>query len=282
MEIKDSGTRREFESGAVRDGEIGKGRFDLIPPVALELLAKHFEGGALKYSERNWEKGIPLGSCLDSCLRHVNKYRDGQRDEPHIVAAFWNLAAFLHTREMIKRGILPASLDNLPSYQLNECDKSGPGILGKCPEDTCSDCHPNVNNQESKTYTVYFSHHIRGEKGADATDADMLENRKDAIAVCNRVRELLPNWDIYCPGEHDDIIMKLWRNGDVDEDAILHADCQIIDEKDAVIAYAKDGYISKGMQVELDYARTNGIPSFAFAVLDYSNLCRFTNVIEWS
>lgn len=31
MEIKDSGTRREFESGAVRDIQEGKGRCDLLP-----------------------------------------------------------------------------------------------------------------------------------------------------------------------------------------------------------------------------------------------------------
>lgn len=31
MEIKDSGARREFASGAVRDIQEGKGRFDLVP-----------------------------------------------------------------------------------------------------------------------------------------------------------------------------------------------------------------------------------------------------------
>ena len=30
-EIKDSGERREFESGAVRDIQVGKGRCDLLP-----------------------------------------------------------------------------------------------------------------------------------------------------------------------------------------------------------------------------------------------------------
>lgn len=31
MELKDSGTRREFSSGAVRDINEGKGRCDLLP-----------------------------------------------------------------------------------------------------------------------------------------------------------------------------------------------------------------------------------------------------------
>ncbi len=36
--IKDSGSRREFESGAVRDMAEGKGRFDLVP---LDIMANH-------------------------------------------------------------------------------------------------------------------------------------------------------------------------------------------------------------------------------------------------
>ena len=33
--LKDSGTRQEFASGAVRDQQTGKGRFDLLTPAAL-------------------------------------------------------------------------------------------------------------------------------------------------------------------------------------------------------------------------------------------------------
>ena len=48
MEIKDSGERTEFTSGAVRDMHDGKGRFDLLPMCVLTRLAKHYERGALK------------------------------------------------------------------------------------------------------------------------------------------------------------------------------------------------------------------------------------------
>ena len=61
-EIKDSGDRHEFASGAVRDMQEGKGRCDLLPPAAILRLARHFEAGAKKYGERNWEKGIPINS----------------------------------------------------------------------------------------------------------------------------------------------------------------------------------------------------------------------------
>ncbi|HHW90799.1 MAG TPA: hypothetical protein GX745_07865, partial [Clostridiales bacterium] len=113
MQIKDSGARRRFDTGAVRDLAEGKGRCDLLPldviggytsdsillnidhylregsPRALwraieqygdkkgwniytSMLeaSKQYEDGALKYEERNWEKGIPLHCYIDSGVRH--------------------------------------------------------------------------------------------------------------------------------------------------------------------------------------------------------------------
>lgn len=118
--IKDSGTRREFETGAVRDIQEGKGRCDLLPLDAVMCLmrkreqvvladiecfkrygnvnclrsclesfayclsdgkttynacistmlldvSKHFEEGAKKYGEYNWQKGIPTHCCIWTC-----------------------------------------------------------------------------------------------------------------------------------------------------------------------------------------------------------------------
>lgn len=42
MELKDSGTRREFETGAVRDICEGKGRCDLLP---MEVIGRYLEDG---------------------------------------------------------------------------------------------------------------------------------------------------------------------------------------------------------------------------------------------
>lgn len=139
--LPDSGTRREFDSGAVRDIQDGKGRCDLLPlePIAMYLhnesgvedevlenidgfitsgqqsylsdaiaafiidaysgvsetaileLAKHYEDGAIKYSARNWEKGIPLHCYIDSAIRHYFKWKRGDHDEPHDRAVLWNL-----------------------------------------------------------------------------------------------------------------------------------------------------------------------------------------------
>lgn len=112
--ILDSGRRQEFGTGSVRDTRDGKGRFDLLPPAAVTLLAKHFEAGSAKYGDRNWEKGQPLSRYLDSALRHIFKVLADQQDEPHAEAAAWNLMAFLETRERILSGRLPKELDDMP------------------------------------------------------------------------------------------------------------------------------------------------------------------------
>lgn len=97
--IKDSGSRREFSTGAKRDMAEGKGRFDLLPWRAIRQVALQCEGGALKYGERNVDKGIPQKSLIDSAFRHLMKYWTGETDEDHLRAAAWNILWALEQRE---------------------------------------------------------------------------------------------------------------------------------------------------------------------------------------
>ena len=90
-EILDSGIRRGFPTGAVRDMQNGKGRMDLLPWAAIMEVSKHCENGARKYGEHNVDKGLPVSSFCDSAARHLAKYIDGWDDEPHLLAAAWNL-----------------------------------------------------------------------------------------------------------------------------------------------------------------------------------------------
>ena len=90
-QILDSGERTVFPTGSVRDMHEGKGRMDLLPWAAIMAVSKHCEAGAVKYGEHNVDKGIPTHSLLDSAIRHAAKYLDGWTDEPHLVAAAWNL-----------------------------------------------------------------------------------------------------------------------------------------------------------------------------------------------
>ena len=144
--LKDSGARRSFETGAVRDMSEGKGRFDLAPldivseiiadrlpttntiiafiynfqstnddsylllaisnfihqnypdiPTAMLEVAKHFEDGAKKYGENNWQKGLPINCYIDSAIRHYMKFLRGDTDEPHDRAFLWNLMCCVWT-----------------------------------------------------------------------------------------------------------------------------------------------------------------------------------------
>ena len=78
---KDSGERRQFNTGAQRDVVTDKGRYDLISPIMIERLAKLLQRGAEKYNDRNWEKGMPLSVYMDSGMRHLYKFLEGHRDE---------------------------------------------------------------------------------------------------------------------------------------------------------------------------------------------------------
>lgn len=89
-EIKDSGNRREFATGAVRDMAEGKGSFEVMPWAALLRVSRHYEMGAKKYSKNNY-RGIPVSSFMDSAFRHMAKYMEGWDDEDHLSAAAFNI-----------------------------------------------------------------------------------------------------------------------------------------------------------------------------------------------
>ena len=88
--IKNS-DQRVFKTGAVRDNAEGKGRMDLLPWAAIMEVSKHCERGSKVYKPHNIDLGIPTSSLCDSAARHLAKYLDGWDDEPHLVAATWNL-----------------------------------------------------------------------------------------------------------------------------------------------------------------------------------------------
>lgn len=104
--VKDSGHRQKFESGAVRDTQEGKGRYDLIPPIALKRLAQHYENGAKKYGDNNFRLGINVKRYLDSAERHILNYRMGLDDEDHLIAGIWNLMGIIETEYLVQLGFL--------------------------------------------------------------------------------------------------------------------------------------------------------------------------------
>lgn len=151
MMIKDSGNRREYESGAVRDIQEGKGRCDLMPldvvagffragcndkaarvmnklseyQISHSVLevSKHFEEGAAKYGEDNWKKGIPESSYIDSAVRHYLKWLRGDDDERHDRAFVWNIMCLIWTHEHItnKQSVTDERCVETSCYYNNDC-----------------------------------------------------------------------------------------------------------------------------------------------------------------
>ena len=86
---------------------------DDLSSVLLDL-SRFYEAGCKKYGDRNWEKGIPLGTYFCSGIRHLWKYMSGEKDEDHLIAAIWNFCCLHQTHVWIEKGVLPVVLDNIP------------------------------------------------------------------------------------------------------------------------------------------------------------------------
>lgn len=112
--LQDSGGRRKFATGAVRDAAKLKGKFDLIAVAGLIRHGLQMERGAVKYSARNWEKGMPLSIFYTSAMNHLLAFAQGFDDEPHLDAAIWNLSCLAETQVRIQMDLLPKELDDLP------------------------------------------------------------------------------------------------------------------------------------------------------------------------
>lgn len=80
----------------------------LDAPLAIEGLSNRFELGAKKYSRNNWKKGFDDTSLIDSLLRHLAAYQNGETVDPvdggyHMDAVVWN--AIVLSEQFHKRRI---------------------------------------------------------------------------------------------------------------------------------------------------------------------------------
>lgn len=92
---KDSGKRVKFKDGMQRDVSIDKTRYDLLPTFMLKRFADLLQRGAVKYGERNWEQANTqeaLNRFKESAFRHFVQWFDGETDEDHASAVFFNIS----------------------------------------------------------------------------------------------------------------------------------------------------------------------------------------------
>lgn len=88
-ELKDSGNRREFESGAVRDMQEGKGRMDLIPwGIALQIretMTDLFGGYHHGYTIENGHyKAVDVKTCVGPIVEYADWMDDVLNNENRI------------------------------------------------------------------------------------------------------------------------------------------------------------------------------------------------------
>jgi len=112
----EGGEDRIFATGAKRQASAGKGLPTLLPADALLEISKHLEAAADKYGSRNWEKGLPLSSILDSLLRHIFAELMGDTTEEHARAIGCNTLFYIATKLRVQQGMLPSELNDLPEY----------------------------------------------------------------------------------------------------------------------------------------------------------------------
>jgi len=96
--IKDSGERIKYPTGAVRDTNKGKIRWDLVPKECLKRVAIHYTEGSKKYDDNNWKKGIPTERFEESMERHMMQYLLGETDEDHLSAVVFNVFGIMYNQ----------------------------------------------------------------------------------------------------------------------------------------------------------------------------------------
>ncbi len=85
--MQDRDIKPEFVVGVKYDA--GKERVDLMPPEFIFAVSDILTYGAIKYEDRNWEKGMKWGRVFAALMRHLWKWWGGERldaesGKPHL------------------------------------------------------------------------------------------------------------------------------------------------------------------------------------------------------
>lgn len=186
FDIKDSGKREQYDTGAVRDTAEGKGAYWLIPDEFVDRLAKVYERGAGKYTPRNWEQGIPFSRLFDSALRHMHQAKRGLRDEDHLGHAAFNIAALI-TFEERGRG----DLDDLADHFHKDSEESP-----YCEDDYFgpheADLEEALRIRMTEKYVWAAREAIKAELAAEESRRLAQESREDVLAKVKAMKQVEP------------------------------------------------------------------------------------------
>ena len=109
FEVKDSGERKQFDSGMQRDVTTGKPKAHLVRggPMLWRWIW-HLTRGAEKYDDNNWMKASgqeELDRFKESAARHFEQWFRGDDDEDHAAAVYFNINGYEYVKERMEHEV---------------------------------------------------------------------------------------------------------------------------------------------------------------------------------
>lgn len=131
---KTAEAEHQYSTGMHRDNRQGKGALHWIPFDALWLVSTIYEQGNKGRSDRenkdgkdrNWERGGDIDDFYQSALNHLTAYLAGDRSEPHIPQAIWNLLNGLQMSIWVYLGLRSESHNNLVNHRTGKYGDPAP------------------------------------------------------------------------------------------------------------------------------------------------------------
>lgn len=99
---------------------------------AIKSAAAVFVFGAIKYARGNWKKGMPREEVIDSLLRHLTAYQNGELNDPesglphvgHIMANALFLAEFEQRGDYAEKAKIARSIESIARLEENKTPRS--------------------------------------------------------------------------------------------------------------------------------------------------------------
>lgn len=93
-------TKDEMAANIGAKDDYGKDRWCLAPYDAIAHVVKRWTIGAVKYEDRNWERGMKWSRCFDALMRHLTAWWQGEdidveTGQNHLTAVAWNALVLL-------------------------------------------------------------------------------------------------------------------------------------------------------------------------------------------
>lgn len=221
-------------------------RYDLLPPELLEALAIHYGRGAMKYADRNWERGMQWGIMFACGMRHAWKWFRGESyDKPdpkmgdyrahHLISAVWNLAnAYVYEVRNVGQDDRPVHA--VPAPHIVEA------------------VNTTVVTPKPAAFTYWYlgTPYTKFPAGLEA--AHVLAARLTAVLLKLGV-------PVYSPIAHTHPIAEHGDMDKVDHDIWVQADKPLLDAASGLIVVMAESWeLSRGLKHEIDEFKAAGKP----------------------